>query len=103
MFVGLHGPVPAQDPNDVGVGITSAEELAIRGGILGREEHRPRARAEVPLIAPRRQHPDRQAQHVRAGDDPVYVLEVALDGLCQVIVPQRQIAVGVGDVKPVFG
>ena len=97
----LHRSVAAENPDDAGVLVASAQPLAVGLGVVGREDLGADAPFLVPLVAPRRQHADVEAQRVGALDDPVDVREVRLVRPRRIVAGERQLSLSVGVVQPV--
>src|SRR5690349_16280935 len=72
----LDRSIAAEDPDETRAPIAAAQPLAISRCVLRREDLRTGAAPLVPLVAPRRQEADVDAQRIRFADDPVHMFEV---------------------------
>ncbi len=102
--LGFDRTVTAEDPDHARVLVARAEPAAVGLRVRGREDLRSDAPFLVPLVAPRGQQADVEAQAVGRAHDPVDVREIRLVGSCRVVVDERTFAVGIGRAQAIeFG
>lgn len=91
----LYGPIPAENPDDGGVFVSLAEELAKKESVFRSENLRSVAPAFVPLIPPGRQHRDSYSERSGFFHDEINVFEIVFIGLERVVFPEREVSIGV--------
>ena len=99
--LGFDRTVTAEDPDHTRVLVARAEPAPVGLRVCGREDLRSDAPFLVPLVAPRGQQADVEAEAVGGAHDPVDVREIRLVGSCRVVVDERTFAVGIGRAQAI--
>ena len=107
MGLRLHRPIAAEDPDDPAVPVAPPEPLPVDGRVRGGEDLGALAPLLVPLVAPRGQEADVEAERVGLLDHEVDVIPVVVRGALLhvrprgVVVEEGQVPVGVRVPEPV--